>query len=276
MTRLPHALLGAVVLLGVAASGSRAQIVVSGELSHDRAAGAGETYEEVVVLVNPTDEPQQAKLYLSDYGFRADGTNEYGAPGRAARSNAGWIGFAPPVVTLPPRATVPVALAVSVPAEVGGRAPAGSYWSMLMVEALPRGSDESTLAPAERGAYQFGVQERVRYGIQIATHVGALGAGEIRVVQAGLTAAEDGQRALEVDVENVGARMVDGRVYLDVFDAAGAAQGRIEGTQARLYPGTSFRHRVALDGLAPGTYEALLVIDGGEAGVFAAQYALEL
>ena len=70
--------------------------------------------------------------------------------------------------------------------------------------------------------------------------------------------------------------MLDGPVYLDVFDADGTARGRIEGSSARLYPGTSFRHRVDLSTLPSGSYEALLVIDGGEAGVFGKQYSLDI
>lgn len=151
----------------------------------------------------------------------------------------------------------------------------GSYWSMLMVEGIPRGSAESTLGDAAEGEIQFGIVERVRYGVQIASHVGAA-AAHVEVVAAGIEAGEDGGKVLIVDVENVSDRMLDGPVYLDVFDADGAAHGRIEGTAARVYPGTSFRHRVDLAELAPGTYQALLVVDGGEAGVFGAQYTLDL
>ena len=81
---------------------------------------------------------------------------------------------------------------------------------------------------------------------------------------------------LAADVENVGERLLVGAVYLDVFDAAGTAVGRIGGSTSRVYPGTSVRHRVDLSSLAPGVYEALLVIDGGDEGVFGAQYTLEL
>ena len=268
MPRLPVAL----VLAALVASAPSAQILVYGGLARDHDAEPGAVYDEVVEVHNPTDAPQQARLYLTDYTFAADGSNAYGEPGGLARSNAGWVSFAPAVLTVPPGETVPVAVTVAVPDALPA---AGSYWSMLMVEAIPAGAAESTLGEDEGETLRLGVSERIRYGVQIATHVGAA-AADVAVVAAGVTDGPDGARVLAADVENVGERLLVGAVYLDVFDAEGAAVGRLEGSTSRVYPGTSVRHRVDLSALAPGTYEALLVIDGGAEGVFGAQYTLDL
>ena len=270
---LARALRTLLVLLALAAPAS-AQILVYGGLARDRAAAPGEVYDEVVEVHNPTAEPQQARLYLTDYSFASDGSNAYGAAGTMARSSAGWVAFAPPVLTVPAGESVDVTVTVSVPDTL---AEAGSYWSMLMVEAIPSGSAESTLGDeADEGGerFQLGVTERIRYGVQIATHVGDA-APDVQIVAADL-GDDEGTRVLTADVANVGQRMIVGSVYVDVFGADGSALGRIQGTASRIYPGTSVRHRVALEGLEPGTYEALLVIDGGEEGVFGAQYTLEL
>lgn len=260
-----------VVLVLVAAAPASAQVLVYGALARDHAASAGEVYEEVIEVHNPTAEPQQARVAQTDYRFAADGTNDFGTPGSTERSNADWITVTPSMVTLSPGETATVTVSVRVPGATP--APAGSYWSMIMIEPIPRGSDESTLdAPQD---LQYGVVERVRYGVQIATHVGAAVAAA-EVVAVTLEAGDAGTRVLSADVINGGTGMLDGPVYIDVFDASGEARGRIDGTSARIYPGTSFRHRVDLGSLEPGVYEALLVIDGGEAGVFGAQYTLEL
>jgi len=95
------------LLAGPAAA---AQILVYGDLARDRDAAPGQTYEEVVAIHNPTEEPQQARLYLRDYAFAADGTNAYDEPGSRPRSNAAWVTFAPPVLTVPPGETIPVTL----------------------------------------------------------------------------------------------------------------------------------------------------------------------
>jgi len=257
------------LLAGPAAA---AQILVYGDLARDRDAAPGQTYEEVVAIHNPTEEPQQARLYLRDYAFAADGTNAYDEPGSRPRSNAAWVTFAPPVLTVPPGETIPVVVTVAVPADADG----GSHWSMLMVEGIPPTSAESTLRPASgTGEVRFEVNERVRYGIQLASHLPA-GTAQAEVLAVELQSRPDGSRVLAADVTNTGDRMFTGPVYIDVFDASGAAQGRIDGSSARVYPGTSFRHRVDLSGLDPGVYEALFVIDGGEQGLFGAQYTLEL
>ena len=259
--------LAAALMLSVAAP-APAQILVYGALARDHAAAPGDVYEEVIQVHNPSDETQQARIFQRDYRFAADGTNDFGDPGSTARSNAGWITFTPSSATIPPGETVPVTVSVRVP-----EGSAGSYWSMMIVEPIPRGSAESTLDPEQE--YQYGVLERVRYGVQVATHVGPIAAAA-EVVAVSLVEGEGGARVLTADVLNRGDGMLDGPVYVDVFDASGEARGRIDGSSARIYPGTSFRHRVDLASLEPGVYEALLVIDGGEAGVFGAQYTLEL
>lgn len=273
MTVPPRLVRAASVALFVALAGTpSAQVVVLGALAHDHEAEPGETYEVGVVLGNLTDEAQEARLYLCDYHFDAQGRNAYGAPGEMARSNANWLQFAPPVVTLPPRSEVPVTVSVTVPGVVGTTAPWGTYWSMLMVEGIPRGSAESTLGDPPDGTY--GVQKRTRYGVQIATHVGPLPQGEVALGGAVLETA-GGRPVFAVDVENVGDRLVEGRAALDVFDAEGVSRGRFEGSRARVYPGTSFRFHVPLDGLELGTYEALWVLDATD-DVFGAPFTLDL
>lgn len=261
----------AVALAAVLGGPAAAQILVYGSLSRDRNVEPGTTYEEVVEVHNTSDLTQQVRLFLTDYRFAADGSNLYPEAGSTDRSNASWVAFAPPVATVPAGQTLPVTLTIRVPDDVDGP---GTYWSMLMVEPIARGSAESTLEPAGPDEIQYGVLERVRYGVQVATHVGVAEAAA-EIVDVTLQDGSDGARSLTADVANTGDRMIDGPVYLDLFDAAGSALGRIEGSSARIYPGTSFRHRVDLSSLEPGAYEALLVIDGGEAGVFGAQYTLD-
>jgi len=64
-------------------------------------------------------------------------------------------------------------------------------------------------------------------------------------------------------------------VHVDLFDEQGTQKGKFEGTQYRLYPGTSVRERILFDGVPGGTYTALVVIDDGDDDVFGAQYRLE-
>ena len=260
-------------MIGVIAPAASAQLYIAAPLVSDREAAPGESYEGVVPIVNPTDEPRQAKLYVTDYRFNAAGQNWYDDPGTLPRSNASWVAFGAPTVTVPPQATLDVPYLVTVPEDATLD---GSYWSMLMIEEVPKESAESTLGNGAEAEGGFGVRRRIRYGVQIASHIRGTGALALSITHAELDDTAEGRRELRLDVENTGTRFGETRVYLDLFTAEGRSVGRFDGTEARIYPGTSFRHRVALDALAAGAYEALVVVDAGGDQLFGAQYTLEL
>ncbi len=112
MTRTIFAVTLLLVLTGSAAL---AQISVIGELSHDRESRPGERYDGVITVKNDSNEPQEVKVYQTDYMFFRDGTNNYGEPGTIPRSNAKWISFSPSFVTVPPQSTVNINYTVNVP-----------------------------------------------------------------------------------------------------------------------------------------------------------------
>jgi hypothetical protein len=260
--------------LTAAAGTAPAQVVVRSPLSDDRTVPPGEVYVGTIVVANGTDEIQQAKVYQTDYAFHADGSNRYDAPGSSPRSNAGWVEFSPRAVTLAPGETVQVQYRVTVPLEAEGQAPAGSYWSMLMVEGIPRNSAESTLG--DDSVPQYGVRQVTRYGVQVATHLLGSERSTIGFQQVRLQTNESGGRVLEVDLENQGELFAQSTLWVELFTQDGTAQGRRDGTSTRIYPGTSVRQQVDLSDLSPGQYEALIVVDSGEENVVGAQYTLEL
>ena len=251
----------------------QAQIAVRSALSDDREVAAGTTYQGTVTVANTSAVAQQAKVYLTDYRFDAEGANEYAAPGSTPRSNAAWVRFNPSVLTLPPGQTLPVQYTVTVPPEAAERG--GSFWSLLMVEAVPPDAPESTLG-ASTGEPQYGVRPVLRYGVQVATHVRGTGAVGVGFAGTELVRDEGGAHRLRVDVANTGTRMVRPEVWAEVFDAAGVSRGRLEGTVSRIYPGTSVRQQIRLGALPGGTYKALVVVDAGGDDVYGAEYVLDL
>lgn len=259
------------LLAALTAMPCAAQLYIAAPLVDDREVTPGSTYEGVVPITNPTDEPMQARLYLTDYRFDAGGSNWYDEPGTSDRSNAGWVAFGAPVVTIPANSTLDIPYQVQVPDDAALH---GSYWCLLMIEGIPHDAAESTLGGTGDGP-QFGVRRRIRYGIQIASHIRRTGEPQLEIPSAELLAVGDGSHVLQLKVENTGTRMGETQVYLDLFDTDGQALGRFEGSEARIYPDTSFRHQVRLEGIASGTYEALLVVDAGEDHTYGVQYTLE-
>jgi len=266
-----HSLL--LVLLILPFASTHAQISIIGELSHDRQVHPGEQYEGTVTVLNESEESQEVKIYQTDYTFFADGTNNYAEPGTLPRSNASWIQFSPSHLVLPPRETSDVHFRVSAPQDTS-RSIHGSYWSMLMVEGIQRGSPESSF-PANPLKKEMGIRQAIRYGIQIASHLANTGNKEVRFLEAHLQTGDDGKHVLQLDIENTGSLGMRPEVYVELFDDTGTKKGRYSGLRYRLYPGTSVRQMIDFDNVLRGNYRALVVIDDGGNDVFAAEYSLE-
>jgi hypothetical protein len=79
---------------------------------------------------------------------------------------------------------------------------------------------------------------------------------------------EDGRTLLAVDVENTGDGWLVPTVWTELVDPSGAVVGRAETMPKRLYPDCSGRFWLDLGPLGPGTYDALVVVDGGGDAVF--------
>ncbi len=269
-------LLGKVLFLAVliAVLGSvlpaAAQITVRGKLAHDLDVTPGMVVTGSIMVDNDSDAMQEAKVYLRDYMFYADGTNAYDDPGTVGRSNAPWVRFTPESMRIPPRTSVAVNYEITVPDTTGP----GSYWSILMVEGVDASSAESTEGAASER--QVGFRQVTRYGVQLALHYKENAEQSVSFDNIQLLVDENGKTFFQVDISNSGGLMLHPNVYLRVFDADGAEFGPFQGSLYRMYPETSVRHRIELAGLASGTYQALLIVDNGEDAVFGGQYELTL
>lgn len=260
-------------LIFAVSSASVGQVSVVGELSQDRLALPGTTYEGSIIVRNDTDVPQEAKVYQTDYTFHFSGTNTYGEPGLLPRSNANWISITPSFLTLPPRSSSVVSYTVAVPPDSFPTL-AGTFWSMIMVEGIVPGSPESSTQPKEK--QEMGLAQTIRYGIQIATTIAETGKYNVRFVNAELKRNESGDPVLVVDIENTGDLFMRPDVYVELFDAAGHSKGKFEAPTFRMYPGTSVREVMILSGVGAGTYKALVAVDNGTDDIFAVEYSIEL
>lgn len=259
-------------LLGVVPCG--AQVAVRSPLAQDREVSPGGTYQQSVEIGNPTDRPVEARLKLRDYRFTYEGTNEFGQPGAVDRSNASWIELPQAVVTIPPKQTEVIEYEVDVPKTVNGVAPSGTYWSIMIVEPVLRGTATSRL-PSSGDDPQLGVQQMTRYGVQIATHVSGPSAPEMQVIQANLIR-QDGTRQLVLDMRNTGTEMARPKVQLETYNETGEVALRKSASPMRVYPNTSVRYQLSLAKLDPGQYEAMVLVDTGGKQVTGFQYSLEL
>lgn len=258
-----------VLCAGVATAGrAAAQVSLTSASVAEREALPGDTYEGRITLLNATGQPQEAKIYLTDYAFFADGRNLYPAPGTMSRSNARWITFTPSQVQLAPGARATVTYRVAVPA--AGR-PSGSYWSMVMVETIMRGSAESSTGARQ---VRIGMDTKIRYATQIATHIGSTGLSSIAFDSVRASIDADGTKRVSFDFLNTGERAHRLTISLSLYNEAGELVKSVQDTRGLLYPGSAGRQLFNLGAVPRGVYRALIVADGGGSEIFGGQYTL--
>ena len=258
----------ALVLL-LTTGAAHAGLGVAGGLSRISLGEPGEEIEHEIVLRNSDDTDVLVRIYPTDYVFFADGRSEYSEPGTIERSNAEWFTLSAEWITVPARSEATVYYRGRLPA---GEALSGTYWSLLMVE--PLGPPETQDLRDQQGRPGISVATQVRYGVQIITDVGQTGAPDLRFTGRRLIA-DNGNRMLELDVENAGSRWVYPLTWVELYDETGGFVGRFESSQKRIFPGCSVRHEFDLSSVAGGRYTALVIIDNTDEHVFGAQYSLE-
>jgi len=257
-------LFSCLLILHVAEAG----VVIVGSLTREREATAGESYQGVIFIRNPLEEPSEVKIYQTDYLFFSDGKSIYDEPGKIKRSNANWISFSPHRLVIPPQDKSAVEYAVKVPDD---ETLVGTYWSMLMVEEIEKSSPEASTAEKDR--VELGIRQVMRYGIQMLTHIGDTGTRKIKFLDKKLIS-QDGKTILQMDIENIGERWLTPTVWAELYNDQGTELGRFEGGKRRIYPSCSVRYKVDLTDVPEGKYKALVVADNGDEYVFGAKYDL--
>jgi len=269
MKRTTKILCLALVFCFLVPSITKAGVSIIGGLTHQKRAKPGEDYKGSVLIKNNGTEPQEAKVYQTDYTFCFDGSNNYGPPGKLERSNAIWLSFNPHRLTIPPGDVLTVNYTVKVPSDPSL---VGTYWSMLMVEGIPKGSPKSS--QPEKGKAKIGITHIMRQGIQMITNISDTGERNLKFLQTKLLR-EAEKKFLQVDIENIGQRWLRSSLWAELYDESGRYIGRFDDSKKRIYPGTSVRYKVDLSDVPKGSYKALIVADCGGNYIFGANYTLK-
>jgi len=263
-------ILGVILILALSPFDARAQVGIVNGLTQEKICKPGETFESFIRLKNNGPKEETVKIYQTDYFFSADGKTFYDSPGKAVRSNAAWISIGPKQTTLPGLATLDVKYSCTVPDDAKL---VGTYWSIIMFEVLPPG--QRTKSSADKKEIQFGVNQVMRYGVQIVTHFGETGTRSLKFLDTELLQGKEG-RTLRVDIENNGERWLRPFSYVEFYRENGEPAGKVEGERWRIFPGTSVRYKFDVSSLKQGVYNALIVFDNKDASVFGAQYKLNI
>ena len=247
----------------------QAGVTPVGDMTHERDAKPGERYRQVIVVQNTDSQPAEVKLYQTDYSFTADGSTHYDPPGDLPRSNAKWVALSRDAITVPANATERIEYEVRVPGEKGLT---GTYWSMIMVEPITKGSQESAEALPENTT---AISQVLRYGIQVVTNIGKGGQTELTFANPRLEL-EEGKRLFAIDVANTGQRSLRPALWLELYSDQGRPVGKFQGEARRLYPGTSSCYKIDLGQTPNGKYLGMVAADGTGDNLFGANVELEI
>jgi hypothetical protein len=246
-----------------------AQVGITNGLTQEKNCKPGESFQSFISIRNYSRESQDVRIYQTDYSFTFDGKSHYEPPGKAARSNAGWITPGHTQLTIPGSSQVDLPYAAKVPDDPNLL---GTYWSVIMVEAIPKAqAPQSGAGKKEPG---LGISQVMRYAVQIVTHIGDTGSRTVRFLQTELLQ-DKGQKVFHVDVENIGERWVRPYASLELYNQKGEMAGRFAGERLRIFPGTSVRFKFDVSHIAEGRHRALVVLDNKDSHVFGAQYVLD-
>jgi hypothetical protein len=234
-----------------------AAVMLTSSMTQEDTAQPGEIYQGVMVLSNSAKVSAAAKVYQTDYSFSADGKNKFGEAGKMKRSNAKWLQLSQGQFTVPPKSALTVNYQIRVPDDA---TLTGTYWSMLMVEQIVNSSS--------KGSAQM--SQKMRYAVQVITKIGTTGTGELAFIEPKVVK-KSGSPVFTVDINNTGERLLRPQLSLELYNQQGSALSKLEGSTLRLYPNTSGRFEIDLEGISPGKYTGLVVADAGGDDLFGAQ-----
>ncbi|NQT24496.1 hypothetical protein HQ585_04010 [candidate division KSB1 bacterium] len=243
------------------------KISIEGGLTNERIVSVADSYSGAIIIRNNGTELTEVKLYQTDYLFYSDGTNQYAEPGSIKRSNADWITFSPPRLTIPPSENARVNYTINVPSD---EMLIGTYWSILMVEEVPLSSLE--LNPEEE---EVGITQVLRYAIQMISNIGDTGNRMIQFINTKVIQ-ESNRRVLQINIENTGETILRPKVWTEFYNSEGQHVGTYEAQTKRTYPGTSIRHEIDISTVPNGAYKAIIVADCGDDALFGINYTLQI
>jgi hypothetical protein len=236
-----------------------ASIVILNGLTHQIECLEGHTYKGVVEMQNTGITRQEVRVYLNDYGYKAQGEIYYTKPNAKARSNANWIDLNSTLIALEPNEKYELFYEVAIPANLDLN---GSYWSVLMIEPV----DDIAPADSKEG---INVTNIVRYAIQIVTTVKRDTAAAFLEFLKATIKKENEKPFLEIDLENKGDLYHLVAITVEFYNAQdGLEAGVLKSELLSLLPNNSKRFAIDMSSIPPGSYKAVVLADCQDENVF--------
>jgi len=263
--------LSAILMFFIISDTALAAVAIVSNMTQDKQAKPGELYKGSITVKNNGTEPEAIRVYQTDYMSYSNGTTNYGEPaGKMQRSNANWITFSPKTVSVGPDARVNINYEVKVPDD---KTLAGSYWSVVMVEQVPK-----PLKDTEMKKQTVGLQLLLRYAVQIITDIDDTGLIKINFLNPRVAQKKDGKGFnFFIEIENTGERQLVPEVSTEFFDMKqGKSAGKFTTSKNRSFPTGSTKYTFDLGDIPAGKYKVQVLADCGGENLFGGEYNLDL
>lgn len=241
-----------------------ASVEVIGSLKNIQNAKPGEVLKGEIKIQNNDVTDQEVRIYQTDLLYNYQEKTFYDEPGGNNRSNANWIQFSPKSVILKGKETRNIEYEITVPQVDSLK---GTYWSVLMIEGV------TPIDPNQKG--ELNIRTVTRYAVQIITEMENRGNGVLKFLEPTLIRREDKKLFLAVDLINNGDHYISPEVSIELYDETGTSVKTIAAPKKGIYPNTSARFMLDLEGLpSKKTYKAMIVAAGLDNDVFGLEYTL--
>jgi len=259
--RIYKIFLSLVLLISLSANAS---VEVIGSLKHVQNAKPGEVIKGEIKIQNNNSTDQEVRIYQTDLLYNSQDQTFYDEPGGNRRSNASWIQFSPKTAILKAKEVRNIEYEITVPQTDSLK---GTYWSVLMIEGV------APIDPNQKG--DLSIRTVTRYAVQIVTEMADKGNGSLKFLEPTLIRKEDKKLFLAVDLINNGDHYISPEVSIELYDETGTSVKTITAPKKGIYPTTSTRFMLDLEGLpSKKTYKAMIVAAGLDSDVFGLEYTL--
>lgn len=241
-------------------------VEVVGSLKSVYSVNPGETVKGQIRIQNSDETNQEVRIYQTDLLYNLQDQTFYDEPGTKGgnkRSNAGWIQYSPKTVILKPKESRNIDYEITIPKN---DSIFGTYWSVIMVEGV------EPIDPVQKAG--LNIRTVTRYAVQLVNECTNKGKGSLEFLPPTLIK-EESKLFLAVDISNNGDHYIAPDLTMELYDENGVLVKTITALKKGLFPSTSLRFKLDLEGVpSKKTYKAMIVAAGQEDDVFGLEYTL--
>lgn len=240
-------------------------VAILNGLAHEFTVVPGGVYKGKIELQNASETLQVVTINKADMTTAFTGETFYTDSITNNRSNMNWIRVNILNVTLSQDEKRSIDFEITVP-NISNLS--GTYWSVIMVE--PR--DPIHVQQDENG---YSIKSKVRYAIQIVCNIGETGNPNLQFVGISQEKHQD-KNYLQVNVQNSGQLLLKPILTLELFDEEGNELPIIKSERQRIFPNSSKKYIIEINGIKPGVYQGILIADCDTEGLFGVNITLHL